>query len=185
MDQNAQARGDEETISLLKTPLDLSRGDLFRYASVVAIESTSKLDDELWLAYWILYSFLTLMEMVLQHALEMIPIWYDVKLAFVAGLVLPEFRGLHSSMRNVIKKYGAHFLKSHNGKDKNKFFDTKKVVLLICVTKVAKSAFDKALAEHEHIDDLVGSEEPTERDHGVDFQRPLLMKIYSSDSHQK
>ncbi|XP_022988249.1 HVA22-like protein e isoform X2 [Cucurbita maxima] len=40
------------------------------YASVVAIESTSKLDDEQWLAYWIIYSFLTLMEMVLQPVLE-------------------------------------------------------------------------------------------------------------------
>ncbi|KAL6536862.1 hypothetical protein OROHE_012446 [Orobanche hederae] len=149
MDQNAQARGDEliryfsmgkhtspliaakETVSLLKTPLDLSRGDLFRYASVVAIESTSKLDDELWLAYWILYSFLTLMEMVLQPALEWIPIWYDVKLAFVAWLVLPQFRGasfIYEKLvrEKVIKKYGAHFLKSHNRKDKNKFVDTKK-----------------------------------------------------------
>lgn len=45
----------------------------FRYASVVAIESTSKLDDEQWLAYWILYSFLTLMEMLLQPLLE----WYS------------------------------------------------------------------------------------------------------------
>ncbi|KAL6558501.1 hypothetical protein OROMI_018851 [Orobanche minor] len=42
-------------------------------------------------------------------------------------------------------------------------------------------AFDKALAEHGDIDDVVGSEEPTERDHGVDLQQP----IYSSDSHQK
>uniref|UniRef100_M1CIF2 HVA22 e n=1 Tax=Solanum tuberosum TaxID=4113 RepID=M1CIF2_SOLTU len=40
------------------------------YASVVAIESTSKLDDEQWLAYWILYSFLTLMEMLLQPILQ-------------------------------------------------------------------------------------------------------------------
>ncbi|KAL6560193.1 hypothetical protein OROHE_006200 [Orobanche hederae] len=40
-----------------------------------------------------------------------------------------------------------------------------RLVLLICVTKVAKSAFDKALAEHEDIDDVVGSEEPIERDH--------------------
>ncbi|KAL6504950.1 hypothetical protein OROHE_023332 [Orobanche hederae] len=40
------------------------------------------------------------------------------------------------------------------------------LVLLICVTKVTKSAFDKALAKHEDIDDAVGSEEPTERDHG-------------------
>ncbi|KAL6578998.1 hypothetical protein OROMI_009214 [Orobanche minor] len=59
------------------------------------------------------------------------------------------------------------------------------MVLLICVTKVAKSAFDKALAEHDYIDNAVASEEPTERDHGVDLQQPLLIKIDSSDSHKK
>ncbi|KAL6508937.1 hypothetical protein OROHE_021496 [Orobanche hederae] len=59
------------------------------------------------------------------------------------------------------------------------------MVLLICVTKVAKSAFDKALSEHEDIDDAVGSEKPTERDHGVDLQQPLLIKIDSSNSHKK
>ncbi|KAL6523026.1 hypothetical protein OROMI_031374 [Orobanche minor] len=61
----------------------------------------------------------------------------------------------------------------------------RELVLLICVTKVAKSAFDKALAEHEDIDDAVVSKEPTERDHRVDLQQPLLIKIYSSDSHKK
>ncbi|KAL6584540.1 hypothetical protein OROMI_003829 [Orobanche minor] len=59
------------------------------------------------------------------------------------------------------------------------------LVLLICVTKVAKSAFDKALAEHADLHDSLGSEEPTKRDHGVDLQQPLLIKIDSSDSHQK
>lgn len=39
---------------------------LYRYASVPAMESSPKLDDEQWLAYWILYSFTTLLEMVLQ-----------------------------------------------------------------------------------------------------------------------
>lgn len=43
---------------------------LGRYASVMAIESPSKIDDEQWLAYWILYSFLTLVEMLLQPLLE-------------------------------------------------------------------------------------------------------------------
>lgn len=38
---------------------------LYRYASVRAMESSPKLDDEQWLAYWILYSFTTLLEMVL------------------------------------------------------------------------------------------------------------------------
>ncbi|KAL0441902.1 UNVERIFIED_CONTAM: HVA22-like protein e [Sesamum radiatum] len=105
------------------------------YASVVAIESTSKLDDEQWLAYWILYSFLTLMEMLLQPLLEWIPIWYDVKLAFVAWLVLPQFRGaafIYEKFvrEKLIKKYGA----PKNSKGKNKFVDfisTKKVMIFV------------------------------------------------------
>ena len=94
-----------------------------RYASVMAIESPTKDDDEQWLAYWILYSFLTLSEMLLQPLLEWllyfssnylfhndnlfittidvlfygsgfrIPIWYTVKLLLVSWLVLPQFRG--------------------------------------------------------------------------------------------
>lgn len=40
-----------------------------RYASIRAIESPSKVDDEQWLAYWILYSFLTLVEMVAEPVL--------------------------------------------------------------------------------------------------------------------
>ncbi|ESQ43524.1 hypothetical protein EUTSA_v10015419mg, partial [Eutrema salsugineum] len=63
------------------------------YASVRAIESPSKVDDDQWLAYWILYSFLTLSELILQSLLEWIPIWYTAKLVFVAWLVLPQFRG--------------------------------------------------------------------------------------------
>ncbi|XP_068308078.1 HVA22-like protein e isoform X1 [Pyrus communis] len=80
------------------------------YASVVAIESTSKLDDEQWLAYWIIYSFLTLVEMLLQPALEWLPIWYNVKLVFVAWLVLPQFKGAaflyERYVRDQVRKYG-------------------------------------------------------------------------------
>ncbi|PIN14546.1 hypothetical protein CDL12_12823 [Handroanthus impetiginosus] len=104
------------------------------YASVVAIETPSKLDDEQWLAYWIFYSFLTLMEIVLQRVLEWIPIWYDLKLVFVAWLVLPRFRGaafIYEKFvrEKVIKQYGgahfnkAHFNKSPKGKGKKKFVD--------------------------------------------------------------
>ncbi|XP_068666508.1 HVA22-like protein e [Aristolochia californica] len=79
------------------------------YASVRAIESTSKLDDEQWLAYWILYSFLTLTEMVLEPLLQWIPIWYQIKVAFVAWLVLPQFRGAsfiyERFVREQLKKY--------------------------------------------------------------------------------
>ncbi|KAA8542092.1 hypothetical protein F0562_023244 [Nyssa sinensis] len=99
------------------------------YASVIAMETTSKVDDEQWLAYWILYSFLSLVEMLLQPILEWIPIWYDLKLAFVVWLVLPRFRGAafiyQRFVREKIKKYGVidrHY-KSSNDKGKNKSVD--------------------------------------------------------------
>ncbi|CAL0325279.1 unnamed protein product [Lupinus luteus] len=95
------------------------------YASVIAIESTSKLDDEQWLAYWIIYSFLTLTEMVLQPLLEWIPIWYSVKLFFVAWLVLPQTKGAaflyERFARPQIRKYlpGTE----HQSKSPNKFIN--------------------------------------------------------------
>ncbi|XP_058093128.1 HVA22-like protein e [Magnolia sinica] len=97
------------------------------YASVQAIENPSKVDDEQWLAYWILYSFLTLMEMMLEPLLERIPIWYTVKVAFVAWLVLPQFRGAsfiyERIVREQLKKYsGGRLGKAHQSpQGKNKF----------------------------------------------------------------
>ncbi|CAA7037276.1 unnamed protein product [Microthlaspi erraticum] len=80
------------------------------YASVVAMESSTKVDDEQWLAYWIIYSFLTLTEMILQSLLEWIPIWYTVKLVFIAWLVLPQFQGAafiyNRLVREQFKKHG-------------------------------------------------------------------------------
>ncbi|KAG4998950.1 hypothetical protein JHK87_020022 [Glycine soja] len=63
------------------------------YASVVAIEGPSRLDEKQWLAYWIIYSLLTLVEIVLQPLLKWIPIWGDVKLFLVLWLILPQFKG--------------------------------------------------------------------------------------------
>ncbi|XP_004236692.1 HVA22-like protein e [Solanum lycopersicum] len=102
------------------------------YASIVALESTSKLDDEQWLAYWILYSFLTLVEMLFQPILNWIPIWYDVKLIGVAWLVLPQFRGAtfiyetYVREKLIMNKYGdqgkskkksVHFMTPEKGED--------------------------------------------------------------------
>ncbi|XP_057417871.1 HVA22-like protein e [Lotus japonicus] len=79
------------------------------YASVVAMESTSKLDDDQWLAYWILYSILTLVEMVLQPLLQWLPIWYDAKLLLVAWLVLPQFKGAAF----VYERFVKHHIRKH------------------------------------------------------------------------
>ncbi|KAM7483471.1 hypothetical protein LguiB_008054 [Lonicera macranthoides] len=99
------------------------------------MESTSKVDDEQWLAYWILYSFLTLAEMLLQPLLEWIPIWYDMKLAFVVWLVIPQFRGAafiyeRFVRQKLIKKYAPSASASASAggigpsaKIKNKFAD--------------------------------------------------------------
>ncbi|CAL9769739.1 unnamed protein product, partial [Musa acuminata subsp. burmannicoides] len=87
------------------------------YASVCAIESPSKLDDEQWLAYWILYSFLTLMEMVAEPILSWIPVWHQIKVAFVAWLVLPQFRGAsfiyERFVREQLRKHGVKLMGSH------------------------------------------------------------------------
>ncbi|XP_058103087.1 HVA22-like protein e [Magnolia sinica] len=96
------------------------------YASVRAIESPSKLDDEQWLAYWILYSFLTLMEMVAAPVLEWIPIWYQMKVVLIAWLVLPQFRGAafiyERFVREQLRKYNTRVGKDHYPSDGyNKF----------------------------------------------------------------
>ncbi|KAF4361581.1 hypothetical protein F8388_007597 [Cannabis sativa] len=84
------------------------------YASVLAMESTTKKDDEQWLSYWILYSFITLVEMVMQPALELFPVWYDVKLVLMAWLVLPKFKGA----KFLYKRFVREHIKKYTGKHK-------------------------------------------------------------------
>ncbi|OAY55849.1 TVP38/TMEM64 family membrane protein slr0305 [Manihot esculenta] len=61
------------------------------------------------------------------------------------------------------------------------------VVLMFCVTKVAKSALDKALAENEDIDSVLASPQlPIAADLPVDLSQPLIIKIDASeDDHEK
>ncbi|XP_022722785.1 uncharacterized protein LOC111279963 isoform X3 [Durio zibethinus] len=61
------------------------------------------------------------------------------------------------------------------------------VVLMVCVTKVAKSALDKALAENEDVDSIVGSPQlPIVGEAAVDLHQPLIIKIDPADeTHEK
>ncbi|KAG5113583.1 hypothetical protein JHK82_036852 [Glycine max] len=64
---------------------------------------------------------------------------------------------------------------------------SKTLVLMICVTKVAKAALDKALAENEDIDGITSSPDlPIVAEPSADLNQPLIIKIDSSeDSHEK
>ncbi|XP_062108451.1 uncharacterized protein LOC133819269 [Humulus lupulus] len=57
------------------------------------------------------------------------------------------------------------------------------VVLMICVTRVAKTALDKALAENEDIDSILESpdELPISAEPPTDLNQPLLIKIDHSE----
>ncbi|KAL8154138.1 hypothetical protein V2J09_011898 [Rumex salicifolius] len=86
------------------------------YASVVAMESTSKADDKQWLAYWIIYSLLTLTEMIFQPILQ-VPIWYTAKLVVVTWMVLPQFKGAAF----IYERYVRHNMKIYMPSAFNKF----------------------------------------------------------------
>ncbi|XP_002974595.2 HVA22-like protein e [Selaginella moellendorffii] len=74
-------------------------------ASVKAIESPLKEDDEQWLTYWILYSLMTLLEIAAAPALAWFPLWYPVKLALLCWLVLPQFKGASFVYNQLVRKY--------------------------------------------------------------------------------
>ncbi|CAI0548103.1 unnamed protein product [Linum tenue] len=89
----------------------------------MAIESPGKEDDEQWLAYWIIYSFITLSEMLLQSVLEWVPIWYTAKLVLAAWLVLPQFKGAAFLYERFVRAHIRKHLtnKGSGAKGKSKF----------------------------------------------------------------
>ncbi|KAG6766503.1 hypothetical protein POTOM_030589 [Populus tomentosa] len=60
------------------------------------------------------------------------------------------------------------------------------VVLMFCVTKVAKSALDKALAENEDLDVILASPQlPIVADTSVNLNQPLIIKIDPSEENHE
>ncbi|CAA2938074.1 uncharacterized protein LOC111382143 [Olea europaea var. sylvestris] len=61
------------------------------------------------------------------------------------------------------------------------------VVLMICVTRVAKAALDKALAENADLDgDIASPQLPIVADPDVNLHQPLIIKIdHPQDGHEK
>lgn len=75
------------------------------YASVKAIESGSRADDQQWLTYWVLYSLITIFELSFAKVLEWFPIWSYAKLFFTCWLVLPQFNGATYVYKNFIRPF--------------------------------------------------------------------------------
>ncbi|XP_004304494.1 PREDICTED: HVA22-like protein f [Fragaria vesca subsp. vesca] len=75
------------------------------YATMRAIETPSALDDQQWLTYWVLYSFITLFELFSWKVLAWIPVWPYMKLLFCIWLVLPTFNGAAYVYDNIVRKY--------------------------------------------------------------------------------
>ncbi|EAZ00230.1 hypothetical protein EE612_032831 [Oryza sativa] len=90
--------GSGSFLKLLANNFDVLAGPLVSlayplYASVRAIETKSPVDDQQWLTYWVLYSFITLFELTFAPVIEWLPFWSYAKLFFNCWLVLPCFHG--------------------------------------------------------------------------------------------
>lgn len=62
------------------------------------------------------------------------------------------------------------------------------MVLIVCITRVAKAALDKALAENEDYDDITSGQLPVVvvADVTVDLKQPLILKIDPTEyNHEK
>jgi receptor expression-enhancing protein 5/6 len=86
------------------------------YASIMAIESPYKEDDQLWLTYWVLYSFVTLLELVAAPVFRWIPLWSTIKLLVASWLVLPEFRGGIIIYEHFVKPYSSGTVQNGDAK---------------------------------------------------------------------
>ncbi|KAL7260943.1 hypothetical protein ACSBR1_006583 [Camellia fascicularis] len=88
----------ENIFTVLAKNIDVIAGPLISlayplYASIKAIETKSRTDDQQWLTYWVIYSMITLFELTFAKVLEWFPIWPYVKLIATCWLVLPQFNG--------------------------------------------------------------------------------------------
>ncbi|XP_022843398.1 HVA22-like protein a [Olea europaea var. sylvestris] len=75
------------------------------YASIRAIETKSRVDDQQWLTYWILYSMITIFELTFAKLIEWIPFWSYAKLIFTCWLVIPYFSGASHVYEHYVRPY--------------------------------------------------------------------------------
>ncbi|KAH9261442.1 hypothetical protein BASA81_000086 [Batrachochytrium salamandrivorans] len=77
------------------------------YMTFVAV-TKEKQDRQLhaqWLTFWIVNSYFTLGEILADPLLSFLPLYFEIKIAFLVWLVLPRFRGGEKIYRQVIHPY--------------------------------------------------------------------------------
>ncbi|KAL2492937.1 HVA22-like protein a [Abeliophyllum distichum] len=97
-------------LKVLFKNVDVLAGPVFSlvyplYASIRAIETKSRADDQQWLTYWVLYSMITLFELTFSKLIEWIPFWSYAKLIFTCWLVIPYFSGASHVYEHYVRPY--------------------------------------------------------------------------------
>lgn len=86
------------------------------YASMHAIETSTKVDDTKWLVYWVTFACLTLLEHFSVFLCSCIPFYYLIKCIFLVWCMIPvENNGSSVIYHRVLRPY---FLKHHEAADK-------------------------------------------------------------------
>eukprot|EP01115_Flamella_aegyptia_P001760 TRINITY_DN129536_c0_g1_i2.p1 TRINITY_DN129536_c0_g1~~TRINITY_DN129536_c0_g1_i2.p1 ORF type:complete len:130 (-),score=15.24 TRINITY_DN129536_c0_g1_i2:17-406(-) len=79
------------------------------FATYKAIESDDKGDDTQWLTYWVVYSFFSVMETILDTFIFWVPFYYELKLVFLVALQLPQIRLSEKLYNTYIKPKYSNF----------------------------------------------------------------------------
>jgi len=99
------------------------------YISIKAIESATKADDTQWLTYWVVFGFFSILEFAEDEIIEVFPIYWLCKCAFLVYLYLPMTMGAQKiyikAIRPAFTKY-QQTIEARFGKTINKTNDALK-----------------------------------------------------------
>lgn len=124
------------------------------YASYKALGTAATYDDSQWLTYWVVYSFLSSLEVVIQTFFQWMPFYYEIKLLFVLWLILPQTKGAQfifdEYIRPLMLKYGRNIDPAFASAEKLMFSQQTAMIVELARkhgTEVARLAVQRAVEE--------------------------------------
>jgi len=75
------------------------------YMSFKAIDSTNPVDNTQWLTYWVVFSFVSIIENVADFLVDFIPFYFFIKVGFFVWLYHPKFLGAGLVYSSAIKPF--------------------------------------------------------------------------------